>query len=97
MMKPVFLLAAMACLTLTALPAAAGCYADYKAKQDGPLRLHYGVAKLPDDACSKDGAKRVLGRRLQQNGWTLLTVLGVFDDSGLAERKSSAGEFYLRY
>ena len=34
-------------------PAQAECYADYKAKQDDPLRLHYGVAQ-------------VSGRRLRQ-------------------------------
>ncbi|HKK98531.1 MAG TPA: hypothetical protein VJ928_10125, partial [Marivita sp.] len=26
--------------------AQAACYADYKAKQDAPLRLHYGVAQI---------------------------------------------------
>jgi len=26
--------------------AQAECYADYKAKQDDPLRLHYGVAQI---------------------------------------------------
>ena len=31
--------------------ASAECYADYKAKQDDPLRLHYGVAQVSDAAC----------------------------------------------
>ena len=36
-------------LAALAQPAhAAGCYADYKAKQDNPLQLHYGVIELPD-------------------------------------------------
>ena len=47
--------ATLLALTL-ALPAqAAGCYADYKAKQDNPLRLHYGVAQI-SGACDRDSA-----------------------------------------
>ena len=85
-------------LTLfAALPAEAACYADYKAKQDAPLRLHYGVAELPDDACDKKAATRVLAPRLARDGWTLLNVLSIFGPEGLPERKQSAGAYYLRY
>jgi hypothetical protein len=80
-----------------ALPAQAACYADYKAKQDSPLRLHYGVAQVPDDACSKGGAKQALAPRLAQGGWTLLNILSIFGDEGLEERKASAGEYFLRF
>ncbi|HGG65793.1 MAG TPA: hypothetical protein ENK34_14610, partial [Rhodobacteraceae bacterium] len=38
-------LAAM--LGTTAFAADAACYADYKAKRDNPLKLHYGVVELP--------------------------------------------------
>ncbi|MEM8536644.1 MAG: hypothetical protein AAGF56_02160 [Pseudomonadota bacterium] len=74
----------------------AACYADYKAKRDNPLRLHYGVAEVRGD-CSVGAAESQLGPRLAGNGWELLNVLGVFDDAGLDERKDSAGEFFLRY
>ncbi len=74
----------------------AACYADYKAKQDNPLRLHYGVLQI-DGECAKSAAKAEASDRLNAAGWTLLNVLGVFDDSGLAERKDSAGEYYLRF
>ena len=77
-------------------PAQAACYADYKAKQDNPLRLHYGVAQI-DGTCSPKSAADQLRTRLAAQGWTLLTVLSVFDDQGLGERKDSAGNFYLRY
>ena len=76
--------------------AQAACYADYKAKQDAPLRLHYGVAQI-NGPCTTSNAARELQTRLQQAGWTLLNVVSVFDDSGLAERKDSAGPHYLRY
>lgn len=77
-------------------PANAGaCYADYKAKQDNPLRLHYGVAEV--SACSKAAAGKELSKRLRAHGWTLLNVVSVFEESGLAERKESAGANYLRY
>ena len=60
------------CLSLAvaatlALPAHAECYADYKAKQDDPLRLHYGVAEVA--ACDKGGAEAELSGRLAAAGW----------------------------
>ena len=85
----------LAALALMALPAQAECYADYKAKQDNPLRLHYGVAQISQ--CSAGTAQSELKARLAAQGWTLLNIVSVFDDSGLAERKDSAGPFFLRY
>ncbi|MFG5384892.1 hypothetical protein [Yoonia sp. R2-816] len=76
--------------------AQAACYADYKAKQDNPLRLHYGVAEVQGD-CSVSSAEGQLRQRLAGGGWQLLNVLGVFDDAGLDGRKDSAGEYFLRY
>lgn len=83
-------------LMITSTAAQAACYADYKAKQDDPLRLHYGVAEVDGD-CTVRSAERQLGDRLSADGWQLLNVLGVFDDAGLEERKETAGDFYLRY
>ncbi|WP_300032748.1 hypothetical protein [uncultured Roseobacter sp.] len=74
---------------------AADCYADYKAKQDNPLRLHYGVAEISQ--CSKQGARAELSARLAAQGWTLLNIVSVFNADGLAERKQSAGPNYLRF
>ncbi|MEY4697803.1 MAG: hypothetical protein RIT14_2231 [Pseudomonadota bacterium] len=80
-------------------PAAAECYADYKAKQDNPLRLHYGVAQVSDAACAggPGAAEGELAPRLAGAGWTLLNVLSVFGPEGLGEREASAGEYFLRY
>ena len=83
-------------LMLASGAAHAACYADYKAKQDNPLRLHYGVAEIDGD-CTKRRARNQLEDRLNAEGWTLLNVLDVFDDAGLEERKDSAGEYFLRY
>lgn len=78
--------------------ASASCYADYKAKQDSPLRLHYGVAEIPDAACgSREAATQTLAPRLQQQGWTLLNVLSIFGPEGLDQRKDSAGQYFLRF
>jgi hypothetical protein len=93
MMKKLFLILAL----LSASPASAACYADYKAKQDNPLRLHYGVIELPDSACTVAAARGQIAARLRADGWKLLNVVSVFDESGLAERRASAGPFYLRY
>ena len=76
--------------------AAAACYADYKAKQDSPLRLHYGVAQI-NGACNAGAAKAELSARLSAQGWTLLNILSVFGEDGLAQRRDSAGSNYLRF
>ncbi len=95
-------LAALAMATvLTAaftLPARAECYADFKAKQDNPLRFAYGVSQVSDGACGKPKAAHAeLQPRLASDGWTLLKIVSTFGPDGLQERKSSAGEFFLRY
>lgn len=81
-----------------ALPAHAACYADYKAKKDNPLQLHYGVMALPDSACSSArAAAQAVAPRLQAAGWTLLNVVSVFDDRGLDRRQANAGSYFLRF
>lgn len=94
-MKRLFLIAAFG--LMFAAPASADCYADYKAKQDGPLRLHYGVAQVSDGNCTPAAAKGELGPRLAAAGWTLLNVVSTFGPEGLGERQASAGEYFLRY
>lgn len=85
------------CLSL-ALPAQAACYADYKAKRDKPLRLHYGVIELPDNACgSRKDAAEAIRDRLARANWQLLNVVGLFDRDGLDKRRDSAGDFFLRF
>lgn len=83
-------------LVALATGANAACYADYKAKRDDPLRLHYGVAEVTG-ACSVEAARAELTSRLAADQWQLLSIEGVFDDAGLEERQDSAGEYYLRY
>lgn len=79
-------------------PLHAACYADYKAKRDNPLRLHYGVIRLDAQTCSlSDAVTREVGQRLSQGGWELLGVQSVFEDDGLAKRERDAGEFFLRF
>lgn len=82
---------------LTAGAAQAECYADYKAKKDNPLQLHYGVAQVSDGNCNPGGAAGELAPRLAGDGWTLLNVLSTFGPEGLGERKASAGAYFLRY
>ena len=95
-MKQIFLsIGLIAGLTVASTGHAADCYADYKAKQDNPLRLHYGVAAISQ--CSKKAAQAELSARLTAQGWKLLNIVSVFDQSGLAERKESAGPNYLRF
>jgi uncharacterized membrane protein len=88
---------AVGVLLALAAPVAAECYADYKAKRDEPLKLHYGVAQVSDANCSPGAAEGELAPRLAGDGWTLLNVLSTFGPEGLEERKASAGEYFLRY
>ncbi|MDF1726299.1 MAG: hypothetical protein P1U53_00990 [Sulfitobacter sp.] len=88
----------LVCLSMAlAAPAQAeDCYADYKAKQDNPLRLHYGVAQIAG-ACTPASARAELAPRLARQGWTLLNIVSLFGPEGLAQRKASAGSNYLRF
>jgi hypothetical protein len=97
MMKQLKTIALAGTLMLAAAPALAECYADYRAKMDNPLRLHYGVIELPADACSVGAAAPVIAARIAQGGWDLLQVVSVFDQSGLTPRRADAGEFFLRF
>lgn len=83
-------------LVVLAVPAQAACYADYKAKKDDPLRLAYGVTQVSGD-CTKKSAANALRPKLAADGWTLLNIVGTFDESGLEQRKGAAGDFFLRY
>lgn len=93
MMKTALVILALCVAT----PASAACYADYKAKQDSPLRLHYGVIELPDNACSAKAARQRISQRIARGGWSLLEVMSTFDESGLNTRRARAGEFFLKY
>ena len=93
MMKKLILILAL----MAASPATASCYADYKAKQDNPLRLHYGVIELPDTACTKTAAAAQTAQRIAVDGWTLLQIQSIFQADGLGKRKNDAGQYFLRY
>lgn len=98
-MKRIFALplAALFALSLTG-PAMAVCFADYKAKRDNPLRLHYGVIELSDAACEDpDRARAEIAERLADGDWDLLTVMSIFGRDGLGQREKNAGNFFLRY
>lgn len=78
--------------------AQAACFADYKAKRDKPLRLHYGVIELSDAACTDPGlARSEIAGRISADNWNVLTVLSTFGQDGLNQRKKNAGRFFLRY
>lgn len=91
------LLPLLVALVLGAGSAQAACYADYKAKRDDPLRLHYGVAEVGDNACSVEAATNALRPRLESGGWELLNVLSVFGEEELSQKKDRAGDFFLRF
>ena len=97
-MKKQLLLSTLALGALLALPAQAACYADYKAKQENPLKLHYGVVQADISPCAmSDNVTSQVRQRLQAAGWQLLQVQSVFDDSGLGRRKQDAGQYFLRF
>lgn len=89
-------LATALAFALAASSASAACYADYKARQDDPLRLHYGVIEL-EGPCDAAEAADEVARRIAREGWTLLNVVSVFDESGLEDKRESAGPYFLRF
>ena len=97
MMKTLTPISIVLALVASVSAANAGCYADYKAKRDDPLRLHYGITQLSDAACSKAAARKKLTTTLAADGWTLLNVISVFDDSELGQKEANAGQYFLRY
>lgn len=97
-MKPIIPLIVITALFGLAQPLQAACYADYKAKQENPLRLHYGVMRIDTEPCAmSDRVQDTVAGRLSKAGWQVLQVQSVFDDSGLEKRKQDAGEFFLRF
>jgi hypothetical protein len=97
-MTPRLLALGLALALAVAFPATAQCYADYKAKQDNPLRLQYGVAELPASACGDARAAAAhLTPRLERDGWILLQIVSTFGPEGLESRRGDAGRFFLRY
>lgn len=85
---------ALLALSLSAVPGHAACFVEYKAKQDNPLRLHYGIIKVGGD-CSDADAKAT--SRLQSNGWSLLTILSASQEKPSRNKQENAGANYLRY
>lgn len=97
MKKQTFLITLAALVSLTT-PAHAACYADYKAKRDNPLQLHYGVIKIDSAPCAMSNkVQSTVAGRLKSAGWQLLQVQSVFEDGGLDKRKSDAGQYFLRF
>jgi len=89
--------AALTALALLASPAAATCYAEYKAKQDNPLQLHYGVMQLGATCPPRGEAQAQVSARLSRGGWVLLNVISLFDGEPSKAQEKNAGSNYLRY
>ncbi len=98
MMKTLVYTCALAVALSLSAPAEAACFVDYKAKKTKPLKLHYGVIKVPNKICDKKKKiRKNVSRRISVGGWTLLNVMSVFGPEGLEQRRKSAGRFYLKY
>ncbi len=88
-------------LTLTLCFAAgtaqAACFAHYKAKQDDPLQLHFGIMQIDDAACAPGPASAAVNARLAPNGWTLLNIVKTSQDTPTQQEQSNAGAYFLRF
>ena len=62
-----------------------------------PVLLKASVAALAFALIFAGAAAGVIAPRLAQQGWTLLNVLSIFGPEGLAERKASAGAYFLSF
>ncbi len=97
-MKQILLIPLLSLALIAGAPQvqAAECYADYKAKQDDPLKLHYGTIQL-SGPCEKAAARQEIAARIAPEGWTLLNVISLFGPEGLQQRKANAGSYHLRF
>ena len=92
-----FITLSAALLLALATQASAQCYADYKAKQDNPLRLQYGLIELPANACgSIEAARRYAAPVIARSGWTLLQVESILTRVQFDARRKYAGAIHLR-
>lgn len=89
----------LAFVVLTLVPQAglAACYVEYKAKQDQPLQLHYGILSLSGSCPDRSAAARAAASRLAAGGWDLLNVVGLSSATPSATQRANAGAYYLRY
>ena len=72
-MKRIVIYLCAGLVSLSATQAAyADCFADYKAKQESPLRLHYGVIEVDVQPCRMSPAvSDTVARRVAAGGWML--------------------------
>lgn len=77
--------------------AQAACFAHYKAKQENPLKLAYGIMSVGDAQCSATAAKATVKNRLLQNGWVLLNIVRVTTKAPTTSEERNAGAHYLRF
>lgn len=87
----------MLVLALAASPATAACFAEYKAKQDNPLQLHYGIMQLGASCPPGGKARAQVAQRLAKGGWVLLNVVSIFEGDPSKAQKKNAGSNFLRY
>lgn len=86
-----------ALLLALATQASAQCYADYKAKQDNPLKLQYGLIELPRSACgSVRAATGYAAPVIARSGWTLLQIESILTKAQFDARRANAGAIHLR-
>ena len=62
-------------LRLAPAVAQAACTAEYKAKQDNPLRLQHGEMQV--SSCDPSAAAAEVQARLAQQGWILLKIVSL--------------------
>ncbi|TVR46458.1 MAG: hypothetical protein EA386_09970 [Rhodobacteraceae bacterium] len=96
-MKQMLIISALILGVTLAAQASAQCFADYKAKQDNPLRLQYGIVELPADACGSYQAATEYARPvIAQSGWTLLQIESLFDEPEFQRRSANASAIHRR-
>lgn len=75
MKHSMFLPALMALLLALPATAQAACIAEFKAKQDNPLRLQHGEMQVA--SCDVSAATAEVRERLAQQGWILLKIVSL--------------------
>ncbi|WP_127106179.1 hypothetical protein [Pararhodobacter zhoushanensis] len=90
------ILAAGATLVM-ALPASAACYAEYRAQQQNPVQLAFGVAEIRGGSCDAQSAATYLRSALARSGWTLSNIVSTVSSNSAPGNSGYTNGHYLRF
>ena len=91
------LILAAAATVAMAMPASAACYAEYRAQQQSPVQLAFGVAEIRSGSCDAQSAAAYLRSALARSGWTLSNIVSTVSTNSAPGNSGYTNGHYLRF